>query len=129
MSRILCCYPKSEAKRREDAEESEPEPKEMTVAVLKLTEGLGLTEDGIKVFEDVGWKERRAASTGQGIVRMRAGWLGGDLKEKKRSLLARLQCLICSSSSRARASPPVLLDSGYGVPDDPLTVGEEVPAA
>ena len=66
------------------------------MAVLKLTEGLGLTEDDIKVFEDVGWKEWRAASTGQGIVRMRAGWLGGDLKEKKRSLLARLQCLICS---------------------------------
>ena len=81
---------------REDAEESEPEPKEMTVAVLKLTEGLGLTEDGIKVFEDVGWKEWRAASTGQGIMRMRAGWLGGDLKEKKSSLSARLQCLICS---------------------------------
>jgi hypothetical protein len=60
------------------------------VAVFKLTEGLGPTEAGIKVFEDAGWKERRATSTGQGIVRMRAGW--GDLK--KRSLSARLQGLI-----------------------------------
>jgi hypothetical protein len=66
------------------------------VTVVKLTEGLGLTEAGVKVFEDVGWKERRAASTGQGIVRMRAGWLGGDLKENKRSLSAILQCLIRS---------------------------------
>jgi hypothetical protein len=68
----------------------------MTVTVLNLIEGLGLTETGITVFEDIGWKERRAPSTGQGIVRMLAGWLGGDLKEKKRSLSARLQCLICS---------------------------------
>jgi hypothetical protein len=45
--------------------------------VLKLTEGLGLTEDGIKVFEDIGWKEWRVASTGQGIMRMRTGWLAG----------------------------------------------------
>ena len=64
---------------REDAEELEPESKERTVTVLKLAAGLGLTEDGVKVFEDVGWKERRAASTGQGIVRMRAGWLAGWL--------------------------------------------------
>ena len=47
------------------------------MAFLKLTEGLGLTEAGVKVFEDVGWKERRVASTGQGIVRMLAGWLAG----------------------------------------------------
>ena len=33
------------------------------------------------------------------------------------------------SSSRTRASPPVLLDSGYDVPDDPPTVGQQVPAA
>ena len=44
------------------------------MTVLKSTEGLGLTEAGVKVFEDDGWKEQRVASTGQGIVRMRAGW-------------------------------------------------------
>jgi len=33
------------------------------------------------------------------------------------------------SSSWTCASPPVLLDSEYDVPDDPPTVGEEVPAA
>jgi hypothetical protein len=47
------------------------------VTVFKLTEGLGLTEGGVKVFEYVGRKEWRAASTGQGIVRMRAGCLAG----------------------------------------------------
>jgi hypothetical protein len=36
--------------------------------LFKLTEGLGLTEAGVKVFEDVGCKKRRAASTGQGII-------------------------------------------------------------
>jgi hypothetical protein len=44
------------------------------VTVVKLTEGLGLTKTGVKVLVDVGWKEQRAASAGQGIVRMRAGW-------------------------------------------------------
>jgi hypothetical protein len=52
----------------EDAEDPEPESKERTVTVLKLTEGLGLTEAGVKVFEDVGCKKRRAASTGQEII-------------------------------------------------------------
>jgi hypothetical protein len=32
------------------------------------------------------------------------------------------------SSSRTRASPPVLQDSGYDVPDDPPTVGQQVSA-
>jgi hypothetical protein len=54
------------------------------------------------------------ASTGQGIMGMRTDRLGGDLKEKKRSLSARLQCLIYCSypEGLVRASPPVLLDSG-----------------
>lgn len=34
----------------EEAEEREPEPKERTITVLNLTEWLGLTEAGIKVF-------------------------------------------------------------------------------
>ena len=37
------------------------------MAVLKLTEGLGLTEAGIRVFEDINWNGQRAAATGQGI--------------------------------------------------------------
>jgi hypothetical protein len=35
-----------------------PEPKERTVRVLKLTEGLGLTERGIKVFEVIYCREQ-----------------------------------------------------------------------
>jgi hypothetical protein len=38
--------------------------------VLKLTECLGVTEAGIKVFEDVDWDEQRAATTVTRIVRM-----------------------------------------------------------
>jgi hypothetical protein len=37
--------------RRPGIEEPETEPKERTMAVLKLTAGLGLTEGGIKMFE------------------------------------------------------------------------------
>ena len=40
----------------------------MTVTVLKLTEGLGLTEAGIRVFEDINWNGQRTAATGQGIL-------------------------------------------------------------
>jgi len=40
--------------------------------VLKLTEGLGVTEAGIKGCEDVDWNRQRAATTGQGTVRMLA---------------------------------------------------------
>jgi len=43
------------------------------MTVMKLTDGFGPTEAGVKVFEDVGWKEQQAASTGRGIVRMCAG--------------------------------------------------------
>jgi hypothetical protein len=56
----------------EEAEQPEPGPKERTMAVLKLTEWLGLTEAGIKVFVDNEWNEKGAAATGQGIVRMSA---------------------------------------------------------
>jgi len=38
--------------------------------VLKVTEGLGESEFGIKVFEDNDWNGQRAAATGQGTVRM-----------------------------------------------------------
>ena len=39
----------------EEAEEPNPQPKERTTTVLKLTEGLGLIETGIKVFDDSGF--------------------------------------------------------------------------
>jgi hypothetical protein len=38
----------------EEAEEPEPVPKERTMAVWKLAEWLGLTEAGIRVFENNG---------------------------------------------------------------------------
>ena len=59
--------------RKQDAHEEgegpEPEPRERTMAVLKLTEGLGLTEVGIKVFVDTDWTGHRAAAAGRGIMR------------------------------------------------------------
>jgi hypothetical protein len=61
--------------------------------VLKLTEGLGLTEAGVRVCEDSDWNEQQAATTGQGVVKMLA-CCGAILREKERSL-ARLKCLIC----------------------------------
>jgi hypothetical protein len=39
----------------EENEEPEPEPMERTMAVLKLTTGLGLTQCGIKMFEVIYW--------------------------------------------------------------------------
>ena len=40
--------------------------------MLELTEGLGVTEACIKVFEDTDWNEERVAATGQGTVRTHA---------------------------------------------------------
>jgi hypothetical protein len=48
-----------EAKRLEEAEEPELDPKERTMTVLKLTARLGVTEAGIKVFENNDSKEQR----------------------------------------------------------------------
>ena len=39
------------------------------MTVLKSTEGLGLTEVGIKVSEDTDWNWHRAAAAGRGIMR------------------------------------------------------------
>jgi len=39
------------------------------MTVLKLTEGLGLSEAGIKVYEDTDWNRHRAAADGRGIMR------------------------------------------------------------
>ena len=63
----------SEICKKNDLEEAEgPEPKERTVTVLKMIEGLGLTEAVISVFEDNDWNENGPARTGQGILRMLA---------------------------------------------------------
>jgi hypothetical protein len=85
----------------EESEEPEPGPKERTVTVLKLAEGLGLTESGIKVFEDSSLKEQRTA-TRQEITGMFACY-EEMLKEKKRGFcFARLQCFISSSHLQER---------------------------
>ena len=39
------------------------------MTVLKLTEGLGLTEAGIKLYEDTDWNGQWAAAAGRGIMR------------------------------------------------------------
>jgi hypothetical protein len=56
----------------EEAEKPEFEHKERPVTGLKLTEGLGVTETGTKLFEDVDWNEQRGATAGEGIMGMLA---------------------------------------------------------
>ena len=51
-----------------------PETKERTMAVVRSTEGLGVTGAGVKVCEDTECKKQPAASTGQGIMRILACW-------------------------------------------------------
>jgi hypothetical protein len=53
----------------EEGEGTEPELKKRTMTVLKLTEGLGLTEAGIRVCEDTDWNRQRSAAVGRGITR------------------------------------------------------------
>jgi hypothetical protein len=69
----------------EEADEPEPEPKDRPTTVLKLSDGFGLTEAVVKVFEDTDWKGQWAATTGPGIVRMLA-CCEEILRQKKRSL-------------------------------------------
>ena len=59
--------------------------------IKELTEWLGLTEAGIKVFVDNDWNEKGMAAPGQGIMGMLA-FCEEILKEK--FSLARLQCFI-----------------------------------
>jgi hypothetical protein len=42
------------------------------MTVSKLTEGLGLTEAGVRAFDDIDWNENRLAKTRLGIIRMLA---------------------------------------------------------
>ena len=55
------------------------------MTVWKFAEWLGLTEAGMRVSEENEWNEQRAATTGQGIVRMLV-YCEESLKEKKRSV-------------------------------------------
>jgi len=57
------------------------------MTVWKLAEWLGLNEAGIRVSEENDWSEQRAATTGQGIVKVLAG-CEEILKVKKRSVSA-----------------------------------------
>jgi cysteine synthase len=95
----------------EEAEEPEPDPKERAMTVLNLTEGLGVTEAGIKVFEDTDRKELRALTTGHGTRGLLVGY-EEVLKKKKRSLSLQTSALPAfKKPSESRASPPALLDS------------------
>jgi hypothetical protein len=81
--------------------------------------GLGIVEAGIRVFEDIDWNEKRVATTGQGAVCKLAGY-----EEVLKKLFFSRQTSMfdfCKSSSRTRASLPVLLDIGSCDTDDPPT--------
>lgn len=54
----------------EEAEEPELGLKGRAMTVLMLTEGLGLTEPGIKVFEDTESNEQYTETTAEVIIRM-----------------------------------------------------------
>jgi hypothetical protein len=61
-----------EIRKQNATEEAEgPEAEDRTMKVLKLTEGFGLTEAGIKVSEDIDWSGHWAAAAAarRGIVR------------------------------------------------------------
>ena len=73
-------------------ETEEPEPEERTVTVLNLTEGLGLTEAGIKAFVDADWKEQRAATVRQGIMGTKR-----FLRKRSGLCLDRFQCFVSTS--------------------------------
>ena len=77
------------------------------MTVLKSTAGRGFAQVGIKLSADKDGNEQRAAETGQGITRIRAG-SNGILEEKKRSLSLQTSGLdFFKSSSVTCASPPV----------------------
>jgi hypothetical protein len=81
----------------EETEEPEPEPGERTVMVVNLTEGLGLTEEGIKAFVDADWKEQLAAPVRQGIMRTKR--------------FRRRRCGLCLDRFQRFISTSLLLDS------------------
>lgn len=104
----------------EETEEPESEPKERAMTVSGLTEGLGLAEAGIQMFEDVDWNEKEVATAGQGIVCMLACY--EDVLQKLSFSRKTSVFDFCKSFSRTCASPPVLLDIDNDDTDDPPTV-------
>jgi len=102
----------------EEAEEHKPRHKERAMTVLKLTEGLGLIEPGIKVFDDSGFNEQQ----GMRILT----WYEEILKEKNRPLFRQSSVLNLKASPGTRASRPVLLNAGDNDPDNPPKDHEEM---
>jgi hypothetical protein len=104
----------------------EPEPKEMTMTHLNVTEVPRLIV-GIKVSVDIDANKQRPATTRQGFKRMRACH-EEILKEKKRFLSRQGTMFgLLKSYSGTLASPAVLLNIGDDDTDDPSTVQEEIP--
>ena len=48
--------------RKQNVLEEEPKPKETTMTVLKLAQGLWLIEAGTKMSEDIDWNEQPTAT-------------------------------------------------------------------
>jgi hypothetical protein len=76
----------------EETEEPETEPGERILTVLNLTEGLALTEAGVKAFVDADGKEQPAASVRQGIMRTKK-----FLRTRSGLWLDRFQCFVSVS--------------------------------
>ena len=85
---------------------------------MKLSEGLGLIEPGIKVFDDSGFNEQQ----GMRILT----WYEVILKEKNRPLSRQSSVLNLKASPGTHASRPVLLNAGDNDPDDPAKDHEEM---
>jgi hypothetical protein len=75
-----------------------PQSKDRTMKVLTLTEGLGLTEPGIKVFDDSSFNEQQ----GRRILT----WYEEILKDKNRPLPRHNSVLNSKASPGTRASRP-----------------------
>lgn len=71
----------------EEAELSEREPKQRTMTVSELADGLGLIDVSIRMLEDTDMNEERAATTGQEMMRTHVS-SEELLKEKKGLCLA-----------------------------------------
>jgi hypothetical protein len=96
------------------------------MTLQKVIDVLELTETGIKVSDNTDSNKQQGVTTIQGIIRMHACH-EEILKEKKVSYSGQSSVLyFIKPFSRTRASPPVLLDTGYGGPDDPPCVQNEV---
>jgi hypothetical protein len=94
---------------------------ERTMTVWNVTEGGGLTETGIKVFEGTDSNEQRAVTTAREPMRMLA--YQEILKERKRSLFR--QTWFLQGIFRDPKSPFLLLGIQDDDPDDLPTVHEE----